>query len=553
MKFDRRRFLATLGAAAGGAAASRLVGDGWLPEFVAPRVARAAGASPFRGFVLCYGMQHLCAHQMRFVPKGEDREKFNLDRYNFRETGKLPETGGGYVVDLKDSGLDWPEPIRAIVDAPFNVPAEYITIIDGLANSAMHIERDKFGTSATSHAWSQASVLTGGPALNSLGTPSYPDVAWRIHEHLARQQGNSYQLLGFDTGYNRGTHQAENFFGQPSAAFDPNDGSQTLSNRLELGLQRPSRIWDDVFRDRSYPDGSAPKVDPLKQARPQTVRAVIERYKRLLGRVKIQYDQDRLAQQIARLEQLYQDTQLPAPISQQCSKPTQPPAPTEGTYVQELMAVGKMIAMAFACDISRVAGVHFRMPNAGVLENLKDYVFRFADGTSETVRGDVHNIHAHASSASRREDHTDAEWNEAHRVMRLYNRSHCEYVAAIASELHRTSDPLSGKSLLDNTLIVLTAELSDGAHEVNDRMMVLVGKMPGLNTGKYYRFPAVNPMRVDNIIRNYLHYAPYQDIAQFYITLMQAYGMTIDRIGPTEYKGDGKLANRSGTLKELIA
>ena len=283
------------------------------------------------------------------------------------------------------------------------------------------------------------------------------------------------------------------------------------------------------------------------------MRAVIERYKRLLGRVKIQYDQDRLAQQIARLEQLYQDTQLPAPISQQCSKPTQPPAPTEGTYVQELMAVGKMIAMAFACDISRVAGVHFRMPNAGVLENLKDYVFRFADGTSETVRGDVHNIHAHASSASRREDHTDAEWNEAHRVMRLYNRSHCEYVAAIASELHRTSDPLSGKSLLDNTLIVLTAELSDGAHEVNDRMMVLVGKMPGLNTGKYYRFPAVNPMRVDNIIRNYLHYAPYQDIAQFYITLMQAYGMTIDRIGPTEYKGDGKLANRSGTLKELIA
>jgi hypothetical protein len=58
----------------------------------------------------------------------------------------------------------------------------------------------------------------------------------------------------------------------------------------------------------------------------------------------------------------------------------------------------------------------------------------------------------------------------------------------------KTKIEANGRSVLDNTIIVLTGEVGDGTHEVLNKPVIIIGGggTPGLATGRYLRIPTYN-------------------------------------------------------------
>lgn len=112
-------------------------------------------------------------------------------------------------------------------------------------------------------------------------------------------------------------------------------------------------------------------------------------------------------------------------------------------------AMAQLVAMAFACDLTRVATVHVtqagskaQMPEAGV----SDWHELSHDGNEGTIQKVV--------------------------------VRHVEYLAALVKALHDTSD--GAGNLLDNTAILTVNDCADGAeHSGTDMPVVIVGKAGG--------------------------------------------------------------------------
>lgn len=210
--------------------------------------------------------------------------------------------------------------------------------------------------------------------------------------------------------------------------------------------------------------------------------------------------------------------------SLECSAPT-----SDQEWVGEYAAkrdrarqFGKIVASAFACDMTRVATVQMS---------------QLANEEFDAPPGDVHQDYAHQADKS----------DTAQSEMRKFNRVYAEMFASIVDEIAAYGD-VDG-SLLDNTLVVWMSEhgITDKAHTLTEHPAVMVGNLGGhFDVGRYISVPRnqVNP-KEDKESVGTAH-------SHFLVSLMQGMGLTDDHINMPEYTGsNGTVVSLRGPLPEL--
>lgn len=180
---------------------------------------------------------------------------------------------------------------------------------------------------------------------------------------------------------------------------------------------------------------------------------------------------------------------------------------------------GRIAALAFSCDMTRVVLMINRLPNGD---------FDMPSGK------DFHQDIAHAADK-------DA---EAKRVMTDFNLAYARHFAELVGHLDGISDG-DGKTLLDNTVTTWLTELATGPHELIDVPYVVAGSGAGfLKTGQYVRYARENRME-----GGWDQYSIGPSNGNLYVTLMQSMGMTDETFGVTDVQG----MSIRGPLSEIMA
>jgi len=147
-----------------------------------------------------------------------------------------------------------------------------------------------------------------------------------------------------------------------------------------------------------------------------------------------------------------------------CEAPAAPPTAYDVDQHFELMA--DLLVIAFKCDLSRVST--FMLANAGSGRN-----YTWLD---PSVIGGHHDISHHQDDP------------ENFRKLEVINRWEVRKAASLARKLHAVVDD-EGDSLLDQSLIYMSSEISDGnSHSHRDLPVLLLGKGGGTVTpGRHIR------------------------------------------------------------------
>lgn len=157
---------------------------------------------------------------------------------------------------------------------------------------------------------------------------------------------------------------------------------------------------------------------------------------------------------------------------------TLPPQPGQNlTYNDELESYLDMIRVAFQMDTHRVAVL-------GLGENTNDWTWTDSAGVARmgnTFGGDFHHQVAHHSS------------EDSRLAFEGYTQWYGRRIAAFAQRLAGIPD-VDGRSLLENTMIVLLGEVGDGHHETRHVVVPIIGGGGGrIVRNRWIRIPmAVN-------------------------------------------------------------
>ena len=291
---------------------------------------------------------------------------------------------------------------------------------------------------------------------------------------------------------------------------------------LELGVRADVQIGSDVSSRISYASPATPlppQNDPVrvfeslfKNAGGGGSSAVVQRDKRLsvLDTVQDQFrsleqrvsrrDRERLDQHFAMVRDL--ETRLKNEMidGQTCTAPPQPPrqeVDDEETMESIAQLQIDMMVVALACDLTRVATLQ--------LSNSRNHVrYPWVDSM-----GDGHGLsHAGPSNANARK-----EWNAR-------DTWHAGLMAYLCQRLDAI--PEGGGTMLDNTVILWTSEISQGnTHSQKNMPIVMAGSAGGaLETGQFLHLPDTS----------------HNDLLT---TLAQAFGLEIASFGDARFnKGD---------------
>jgi hypothetical protein len=179
---------------------------------------------------------------------------------------------------------------------------------------------------------------------------------------------------------------------------------------------------------------------------------------------------------------------------------------------------GRLAALSFSCDMTRVALVVCQLPGAD---------FDVPSGV---------NFHQDIAHEAARDP-------EANRLMTDFNIAHARHFATLLGHMDGISD--GEGTLLDNTITTWLTELATGPHELDDVPYVVAGSGAGyLKTGQYVRYE-----RTHRIEGGWDPYTLGGSNGQFYVTLMQSMGMTDETFGVDEVQG----MPIRGPLSELLA
>ncbi len=143
-------------------------------------------------------------------------------------------------------------------------------------------------------------------------------------------------------------------------------------------------------------------------------------------------------------------------------------------------AMFEVIKMAFECDLTRVAT--FMIQNAG-----SGYVHSFLNVDNNPISDGHHNL----------SHHQDKAYN--FRCLSAISRWEVQQFSLLCSKLKSVKDA-DGSSVLDNSYVFFSSEITDGnAHNHDNMPVLLAGKAGGIETGRHIRF---NNLPLANL---YLH------------------------------------------------
>jgi hypothetical protein len=260
----------------------------------------------------------------------------------------------------------------------------------------------------------------------------------------------------------RGNYRDAMFFSKPGQAALTEDD--------------PIKLFARIFSGGVPMGGGAP-ADPqaaeefkkLWERRKSILDTTLVEYKRMSDRAT-QTDKVRLDNHVSAIRDLEKSL---APGSGGVSSMgcKMPGAPETGDFVKESRAQQEILLLALACDLTRVANLHY-------MTNKVVFTWAGAGG------GTHHDISHRQKSQSDNLPELDA-----------INTWYANQVVYIADRLRSFAD-VDGRTMFDNTVIHWANELALGSHKF-DRApyLILAGKFPlpsggFLQTGRYLKYPA---------------------------------------------------------------
>ena len=256
--------------------------------------------------------------------------------------------------------------------------------------------------------------------------------------------------------------------------------------------RNPQVVFDRLFRNFNPSDGSDPTLQPAQRTRVDVLSAVMEDAAALRRKLGVS-DQRRLDAHLDGIRQLEREiAALPPTAGEACTLPARPTETNADINGQEPMAevshvMAKLVAMAFACDLTRVC------------------TFFLTGGSAYPVYGNLGHVRGlHELS------HEFNSQEKVHAAV-VYNMS------ILNDMLKVMRDTVEGDSnLLDNSVWLCTSDVAEGlTHSSNDYPIIIAGQ-----GGGYFRYPGIHHRgTIDDNTSNVL------------LSVMQAAGTDLTEIG----------------------
>lgn len=330
---------------------------------------------------------------------------------------------------------------------------------------------------AFGHPGGTGAVLTGafpGPGDDYAGGKTAgagPSPYESVDQVLARNLGNATRFPAMYVG----VHTYDNvlgrrvFWAKGPTAVDPETN--------------PQHVLSTMFSDLDPSAAAAARRRGEESA--FLLDSVQSDYKALRCKVSAS-DRQRLEQHLTLIGDLEKRVQLVGGGAA-CSVPSIKGGMNPGEFAETpdlTNAMLDLIAMAFACDLTRIAGFEFHAGDAGA-----DGVYSWLG-----IPEDAHTL-------------SHLEGTNPNDKIEQMDRWRAQQIMGLVARLQAMTEP-DGSSIFDNTTILWTSEVGRGwTHDYEDVAWNIIGNGQGyFKTGRYVKFDGTQNSRHNLLLSHYLRY-----------------------------------------------
>ena len=358
------------------------------------------------------------------------------------------------------------------------VHREKMLVVSGLQN-------EKQDQSAGDHSGGIGSFLTARTVYveQSMGGPSLDQV-------LATSLGQETKLKSLELSGEEGFQEGFCDSGYPCAvgnhiSFDENGIPLPKLDNLEVIFQRLFQGYDE--------QASLEEQKRRQGLRKSVLDVVLEQANGLSPRLSSR-DRTKLDEYFTSIRDVERRIDLVGQAGASCMPPVIPAEPL--SIEGKIQLLHELIAMAFQCDMTRVLSFMW-----GNMTSLRNYAFLGAPGGH-------HDISHHGGNANNLE------------ALKKIGKWEIDRFSELLTRLDSMID-FDGRSVLDNTTIFYSSDISDGdAHNHDDMPVVIAGGGAGFTMGRHIQTEG----------------EPF--FGNLYVSIAQAYGLDLQTFGE---RGNGPL------------
>lgn len=282
-----------------------------------------------------------------------------------------------------------------------------------------------------------------------------------------------------------------------SCAYTRNISWRTATTPMPKEVN-PRSVYDRLFAGFD-PGETAEQIAKRRRYKQSVLDFVLADAQQLSARVGSR-DRAKLDEYMTAVREL--ELRLDGATDGPSCEPFARPDGVPGDFQEHVRLMLDLVALAYQCDITRVAS--FMLGNGG---SNRSYSFI-------GVSGAHHELSHHQGDASK------------HAALQTINTWEVQQLAYLLGKLKAAED-IDGNSVLDNTLVFFSSEISDGnSHSHYDLPVVLAGRGGG----------AVSPGR-------HVAYSGNPPIANLFISMLQSVGVSASSFGDD---GSGPLGGLAG-------
>lgn len=255
----------------------------------------------------------------------------------------------------------------------------------------------------------------------------------------------------------------------------------------------PRTAFDNIFKDISGGGNTGgqqqAQISELNKSVIDSVLSDVNRLEKQLGAT----DREKLQEYLTGIRDIERQLDNVDTMPVNACSPGAAPAssgPSDNTYRERTKAFSDIIAMAFQCDLSRVATY---MMSKGLSGRVYKHL---GHGNNH------HNLSHHAGDGGK------------HAQLRAIDKYHMSELAYLCEKLDNMTD-VTGQSILDSTVVYYSSEISDGnAHNHDNLPILLIGSCNGyFDVGRHVKFGSK------------------PELGSLYLSFMDAMGVRQNRFG----------------------
>lgn len=345
------------------------------------------------------------------------------------------------------AGADW---APKLLLQPLQQYKSQVTVLTGLRNT-------KQEEGPGDHAGGTGSFLTARTVPKMQAVHSGPSIDQVIAGVVGQQTSLPSLQIGGEGGDAAGTCDS----GYPCAFT--NQISFTEAGVPMPKLRQVNEVYDRLFAGTD-PTATSDEIARRAALRVSALDVVAEQATLLQPQLSA-YDRPKLQQYLDSVREVERRVQLVIDNPIQCNNEPPPEPQGDDQYIE---VMSDLITLAFQCDATRV--ISLQWGNAG---SNRDYSFR-----DPSAGGGHHNISHHQSL----QENIDK--------LKIIDQWEVEKLAYLVGKLQAAQD-FDGSTLLDNSLVFYSSEISDGDRHNHDNMPVLLlgSAGHGFTPGRHIVYP----------------------------------------------------------------